>query len=97
MRVDDIPVGEGRAVAVDGAQVAVFRLRDGFLRALDAVCPHRGGPLADGLIDGRVVLCPLPGYTYDLMTGAETSSGGPSISSYAVSVDAQNEITVQRG
>lgn len=45
--VDQIPLGEGRAFAVDGEQVAVFRLRDGSLRALGAVCPHRGGPIAD--------------------------------------------------
>ena len=55
--VDDIPMGEGRAYAVAGRQIVVFRLRDGSLRALDAVCPHRGGPLADGLTDGRVVVC----------------------------------------
>ena len=43
--LSDIPVGQGRAYAVEGRQIAVFRLRDGSLRALDAVCPHRGGPL----------------------------------------------------
>jgi hypothetical protein len=54
--VDGIPVGEARTFAVDGKQIAVFRLRDGSLRAIDAVCPHRGGPLADGLADDRVVV-----------------------------------------
>ena len=58
---DEIPVAEGRAHAVDGEQVAVYRLRDGTLRALAAVCPHRGGPLADALIDERVVVCPPHG------------------------------------
>ena len=52
--VDDIPYGEGRAYAVEGRQIAVFRLRDGSLRAVDAVCPHRGGPLADGLTDDAI-------------------------------------------
>lgn len=94
MKVDDIPVGEGRSLAVDGAQVAVFRLRDGSLRALDAVCPHRGGPLADGLIDGRVVVCPLHGYTFDLQTGAETSTGAAPICTYTVTVAADREISV---
>jgi nitrite reductase (NADH) small subunit len=82
--VDDIPVGEGRAFVVGDEQVAVYRLRDGTLRALDAVCPHRGGPLADGLIDDRVVVCPLHGRTYDLCTGAELAAGGDGIRAYDV-------------
>ena len=70
--LDEVPVGEGRTFTVDGDQIAVFRLRDGSLRAVDAVCPHRGGPLADGLADERVVVCPLHGQTFDLCSGAET-------------------------
>jgi hypothetical protein len=49
--MDQIPVGEGRAFAVGEKQVAVFRPRGGGLHAVRAICPHRGGPLADGLID----------------------------------------------
>ncbi len=49
--VAQIPLGEGRAFAVATAMVAVFRLRDGGLRAVSAVCPHAGGPIADGLAD----------------------------------------------
>lgn len=81
--IDDIPPGEGRTYAVAGEQVAVFRLRDGSLRAIDAVCPHRGGPLADGLIDEQVVVCPLHGHTFDTCTGGEVG-GGLSVRSYPV-------------
>jgi nitrite reductase (NADH) small subunit len=57
-RAEDIPIGEGRAHAVAGQQIAVFRLRDGRTRAVQATCPHAGGPLADGLIDdnGTVIV-----------------------------------------
>ena len=85
--VDDIPVGEGRAYAVDGRQIAVFRLRDGSLRALDAVCAHRGGPLADGLVDDRVVICPLHNYAYDLATGCEVANGGVAVQAHRAYVD----------
>ena len=85
--VGDIPVGEGRAYAVGGRQIAVFRLRDGSLRALDAVCPHRGGPLADGLTDSRIVVCPLHGFAYDLATGEEVGNGGVPVTAYPVRVD----------
>jgi nitrite reductase (NADH) small subunit len=83
--LDEIPLGEGRTYAVAGEQVAVFRLRDGSLRAIEAVCPHRGGPLADGLIDERVVVCPLHGHTFDTRTGCEVGGGDMSVRSYPVS------------
>ena len=84
--VDDIPVGEGRTFAVGGEQIAVFRLRNGALRALDAVCPHLGGPLADGLADDTVVVCPLHGHTFDLSTGCEAGGHELSVRSYPVEV-----------
>lgn len=84
-RVDEIPVGEGRTYAVDGEQVAVYRMHDGTLRALAAVCPHRGGPLADGLTDEQVVVCPLHNMTYDLCSGQEVSGSGLSVRAYDVS------------
>jgi nitrite reductase (NADH) small subunit len=66
----DVPPGEARAFAVGGAQVVVFRLRSGELRALDAVCPHSGGPLADGQIDAKKVICPLHNYAFSLADGS---------------------------
>ncbi|MBY4273259.1 nitrite reductase (NAD(P)H) small subunit [Rhodococcus fascians] len=67
--LEDLTPGEGRAYVVDGKQVAVFLLGDGSVRAMDAVCPHRGGPLADGQIDGSVVVCPLHQYAFSLDDG----------------------------
>jgi nitrite reductase (NADH) small subunit len=91
--LDEVPVGEGRTFAVDDGQIAVFRLRDGSLRALDAVCPHKGGPLADGLADDNVVVCPLHGSTFDMCTGAEAGGGEP-VRSYPVSdVDGRIQIS----
>jgi nitrite reductase (NADH) small subunit len=68
--VDDVPLLEGRSVTVDGRRVAVFRLPDGWA-AVDAACPHRGGPLGDGLVAERCVTCPLHGRRFDLMTGEQ--------------------------
>jgi nitrite reductase (NADH) small subunit len=92
--LDEIPLGEGRAYAVDGRPIAVFRLRDGSLRALSAVCPHRGGPLADGQIDLEVVVCPLHLNVFDLTTGC-SRSGQPALTVYAVRVDDENQLVLE--
>jgi nitrite reductase (NADH) small subunit len=67
-RVEDIPLLEGRSVAVGDRRVAIFRLPDG-LAALDAACPHAEGPLSDGIVADRCVTCPLHGRRFDLATG----------------------------
>jgi len=96
--LDEIPPGEGRTYAVAGEQVAVFRLRDGSLRAIDAVCPHRGGPLADGLIDEYVVVCPLHGHTFDTSTGCEVGGSGMSVRSFPVAaVDGSIRLNLNGG
>ena len=51
-----------------------------------AVCPHMGGPLADGLADDTVVVCPLHGHTFDLSTGCEAGGHELSVRSYPVEV-----------
>ncbi|WP_326550489.1 Rieske (2Fe-2S) protein [Micromonospora sp. NBC_01813] len=84
--VGEIPPGEGRAYPVDGLMVAVFRLTTGALRAVSAVCPHAGGPLADGLIDAEVVICPLHQHVFELATGC-SRSGQPPLRTYPVRQD----------
>ena len=82
----EIPLGEGRTFTVDGEMIAVFRLRDGSVRAVQAVCPHQGGPLADGQIDLRQLVCPLHLYAWDLKTGCSLS-GQPDVAVYPVRID----------
>lgn len=84
--IEQVPFGEARTFEVGGEQVAVFRVRDGRVRALSAVCPHRGGPIADGQTDLRVVLCPLHLHAFDLDTGCSTT-GAPPLRRYDVRVD----------
>jgi nitrite reductase (NADH) small subunit len=67
--VTQIPPGEGRSFLVGDIDVAVFRTREGKLYATQARCPHRGGPLADGLTDGATVVCPLHDRIFSLASG----------------------------
>ena len=94
--VDQIPLGEGRAFGVGSEQVAVFRLRDGSLRAVSGVCPHRGGPLADGTIDRQVVICPLHQHAFDLTSGCSTTGAEP-LRTYQVSLDGEQNLVLETG
>jgi nitrite reductase (NADH) small subunit len=89
-----VPVGEGRAYAVAGEQIAVFRLRGGGLHAVAAACPHAGGPLADGQVDGSVVVCPLHLHVFELATGC-SRTGQPPVRVYPVGTDSAGDLVVR--
>ncbi|WP_311215494.1 MULTISPECIES: Rieske (2Fe-2S) protein [unclassified Arthrobacter] len=94
--LDQIPFGEGRAFGIDGEQVAVFRLRDGNLRAVSGVCPHKGGPIADGTIDQQVVMCPLHQHAFELQSGCSTTGAKP-LRTYRVFADEAGNIVLDMG
>ncbi len=92
--VDRIPLGEGRRFDVDGKAIAVFRSRTGIVYATQAECPHRAGPLADGLIGGGALVCPLHNFRFNLATGEPLGNDCPSLRTYPVSLNEAGEIIV---
>jgi nitrite reductase (NADH) small subunit len=65
---ENIPLREGRSVRIGDTELAIFNLGDRYL-AVDNACPHRGGPLCDGIVSGDTVVCPLHGWKISLETG----------------------------
>jgi nitrite reductase (NADH) large subunit len=82
----DLALGEGRSVRVGARDVALFRTALREVRAIAARCPHANGPLADGIVAGGKVTCPLHGWKFDLASGEGVSPGGncEAIPTYAV-------------
>ena len=72
-RVADVPEGEVRAFSVGTREIAVYHLEDGF-HATDDLCTHGNASLADGVIDGDAIECPLHLGTFDIRTGAATAA-----------------------
>ena len=68
--VSRIPVGQGRCYVIGSDEIAVFRQRDGRLFATQNRCPHRQGPLSEGVIGGGKVICPLHAHRFNLKDGA---------------------------
>ncbi len=67
--VDDVPVLGSRVVQAPGDDIAVFKAADGTLFALRDRCPHKGGPLSQGMVHGHSVTCPLHNWVISLETG----------------------------
>lgn len=67
--LEDIPRRGARVVKTAGGCVAVFRTHDDGVFALDDRCPHKGGPLSEGIVHGTRVTCPLHNLVLDLETG----------------------------
>lgn len=91
--VDEIPEGTGKEFVVAGQIVAVYHVADGF-RALDGICPHAGGPLAEGQLSGTVVTCPWHGRQFDVTTGRDCLIPRQSQPCFAVKVDG-NDIWIE--
>ena len=81
--VSQVPLGEGRNFKVDGEIVTVFRTRAQEVFATQPRCPHKGGPLSDGLLGGATLVCPLHDIAFDLRTG-ESLTGHCRLRTYPV-------------
>jgi nitrite reductase (NADH) small subunit len=68
-KLDDIPVRGARVVKTAKGCVAVFRTAENGVYAVDDRCPHKGGPLSQGIVHGHSVTCPLHSWVIDLTTG----------------------------
>ncbi len=91
--VAQIPPGEGRVFSVAGEEIAVFHTRSGQVYATQAECPHRQGPLADGLIGGTTLMCPLHSRKFNLATGEELSGDCP-LKTYPIRLTESGEMWV---
>jgi nitrite reductase (NADH) small subunit len=92
--LSSIPKGEGRNFDIGPAKIAVFHGRDGRVYATQAECPHKNGPLADGLLGGTTLVCPLHEWSFDLVSGMALH-GTCGIRVYPVRVDAQGAVSVE--
>jgi nitrite reductase (NADH) small subunit len=67
--VEQVPIGQGFCFIVEGQEIAVFRQRDGRVFATQNRCPHKQGPLAEGIIGNGTVVCPLHAHRFDMSNG----------------------------
>ncbi len=93
-RVADVAPGTGKAVVVGDREIALFNV-DGCFYALENTCPHQGGPLAEGWIDGAEVTCPWHAWTFKLADGTMTLGEFARVDTFGVVVEG-DDVRVSR-
>ncbi|MGY9046590.1 tRNA-(guanine-N1)-methyltransferase [Puniceibacterium antarcticum] len=86
--LDDIPLRGARVVKTQLGCVALFRTDTDRVFAVSDTCPHKGGPLSEGIVHGNKVTCPLHNWVFSLETGQAQGADSGSITTYPVQVAA---------
>lgn len=86
--LSDIPVQGARLVRTSEGCVAIFRTHDDRVFALDDKCPHKGGPLSEGIVAGHTITCPLHSWVFDLNTGIAQGADEGAVRTHQVRVEA---------
>lgn len=86
-RLGDIPRRGARCVRAGETAIAVFRTADDRVFALEDRCPHRGGPLSQGIVHDGCVTCPLHNWVISLETGSATGADDGKVRSFPVMLD----------
>lgn len=82
-----IPLRGARCVSTPDGKIAVFRTADNQIFAIENRCPHKGGPLSDGIVHGSSVTCPLHNWVFDLATGEAQGADEGRVRTYPVRVE----------
>jgi nitrite reductase (NADH) small subunit len=91
----DIAPGTIQEVDVNGKALAVANINGAF-HAIDNTCLHRGGPLGDGAMEGKIVTCPWHGWQFDVTTGKSSQNPAVGVSCFTVEIRA-GEVFVDVG
>jgi len=86
-QINDIPKLGSRLIATEEGDVAIFRTSDDQVFALLDQCPHKGGPLSQGMVYGHAVACPLHNWSINLSSGEAVAPDEGCTNSYPVKVD----------
>ena len=86
--LDAVPVRGARLVKTAHGCVAIFRTAEDEVYALDNACPHKNGPLAEGIVHGRAVTCPLHNWVISLETGMVQGADEGQVATYPARIEA---------
>src|SRR5580765_5217232 len=84
--VDNVPAGQGKIFEMDSNSIAVWNMGGNFV-AFQNMCPHRGGPVGEGEMEGNIITCPWHGWSFDVTTGISMVNPNAKLTKYEVKVE----------
>jgi len=86
-KLNEIPPAQARTVRAGDNMIAVFRLSDDRVKAVENRCPHKQGPLAEGIVSGDDILCPLHNWRIHLDSGEVAAPDEGCVKTYVTKVE----------
>ena len=90
--ISDLKHGENKVVFIEDEEIALFNV-DGEFFAISNSCPHRGGPLGDGTLEGDIITCPLHGWRFNVKSGMNEVMPNVKVQCYQVKIEG-NDILI---
>jgi nitrite reductase/ring-hydroxylating ferredoxin subunit len=84
--VNEIPEGQGKIFDFNGNQIAIWKYAGNFY-AFQNVCPHRGGPVGEGELEGSIITCPWHGWQFDLTTCTNPMNPAAKLTKYDLLIE----------
>lgn len=85
-KISDLPERLGKTVSIGMKEIAVFKLESGKIRAIENRCPHKGGVLAEGIVSGDYVFCPMHDWKISVVDGNVQDPDHGCVETYPVEI-----------
>ncbi|MED1603092.1 nitrite reductase small subunit NirD [Alkalihalophilus marmarensis] len=85
----ELSVGIGKRVKVEGIELALFKQEDHIVHAVENKCPHKGGPLSEGIVSGEHVFCPLHDWKVNVRDGQVQAPDQGCVNRYDVEIEGE--------
>lgn len=85
-KITDLPQSLGKTVTIGSKEIAIFKLENGEIRAIENRCPHKGGVLAEGIVSGEYVFCPMHDWKISVIDGKVQAPDTGCVQSFPVEI-----------